>query len=54
MASRLRESGINGFNVGFDFSYFQPKGKIKYGFDIHGFSTEFITYNIVNSKNRTK
>ncbi len=50
VAPRLRESGINGFNVGFDFSYFQPKGKIKYGFDIHGFSTEFITYNIVNSR----
>ena len=29
VASRLRESGINGFNVGFDFSYFQPKGNKK-------------------------
>ena len=47
---RIRESGINGFNMGFDFTYFQPKGKIKYGFDIHGFSTDFITYNSVNSK----
>ncbi len=49
-ASPLRESGINGFNMGFDFTYFQPKGKIKYGFDIHGFSTDFTTYNSVNSK----
>jgi hypothetical protein len=49
-ASKLRESGINGFNMGFDFTYFQPKGKIKYGFDIHGFSTDFTTYNSVNSK----
>ena len=49
-ASQLRESGINGFNMGFDFTYFQPKGKIKYGFDIHGFSTDFTTYNSVNSK----
>ncbi len=49
-ASPLRESGIDGFNMGFDFTYFQPKGKIKYGFDIHGFSTDFTTYNSVNSK----
>jgi len=49
-ASPLRESGIQGFNMGFDFTYFQPKGKIKYGFDIHGFSTDFLTYNSVNSK----
>ena len=35
--------------MGFDFSYFQPKGKLKYGFDIHGFSTKFLTYNSVNS-----
>jgi hypothetical protein len=49
-ASRLRESGINGFNMGFDFTYFQPRGKIKYGFDIHGFSTDFTTYNSVNLK----
>ena len=49
-ASSLRESGIQGFNMGFDFTYFQPKGKIKYGFDIHGFSTDFLTYNSVNSK----
>ena len=49
-ASPLRESGIQGFNMGFDFTYFQPKGKIKYGFDIHGFSTKFLTYNSVNSR----
>ncbi len=49
-ASPLRQSGIKGFNMGFDFTYFQPKGKIKYGFDIHGFSTDFTTYNSVNSR----
>ena len=49
-ASPIRKSGIQGFNMGFDFTYFQPKGKIKYGFDIHGFSTDFLTYNSVNSK----
>ena len=48
-AAPLRKSGINGYNMGFDFSYFQPKGKLKYGFDIHGFSTNFITYNSTNS-----
>ncbi len=50
ISSALRESSINGFNMGLDFTYFQTKSKIKYGFDIHGFSTEFSTYNIVNSK----
>ncbi len=49
-ASPLRKSAIQGFNMGFDFTYFQSKGKIKYGFDIHGFSTDFSTYNSVNSK----
>ena len=48
-ASPLRESGIDGYDMGFDFTYFQPKGKIKYGFNIHGFSTDFKTYNSVNS-----
>ena len=47
--SPLRESGIQGYNMGFDFTYFQPKGKIKYGFDIDGFSTDWLTYNSVNS-----
>ena len=49
-ASPLRKSGIDGYDMGFDFTYFQPKGKIKYGFNIHGFSTDFTTYNSVNSK----
>ena len=49
-ASSLRESGIQGFDMGFDFTYFQPKGKIKYGFDIHGFSIDYLTYNSENSK----
>ena len=46
----LRESGIQGFNMGVDFTYFIQKGNIKYGFDIHGFSTNFLTYNSINSK----
>ncbi len=48
--SPLRNSGIQGFNMGFDFTSFQSKSKIKYGFDIHGFSTDFLTYNSINSK----
>lgn len=49
-SSPLRKSGIQGFNMGFDFTSFQSKSKVKYGFDIHGFSTDFLTYNSVNSK----
>tara|TARA_B100000427_G_C15509296_1_gene595412 strand:+ start:371 stop:2638 length:2268 start_codon:yes stop_codon:yes gene_type:complete len=49
-SSPLRKSGIQGFNMGFDFTSFQSKSKLKYGFDIHGFSTDFLTYNSVNSK----
>ena len=48
--SRIRISGINGFDMGFDFTYFQPKGKIKYGFDVHGFSTNYLTFNSVNQE----
>ena len=48
-AAPIRKSGINGYNMGFDFTYFKPKGKLKYGFDIHGFSTNFITYNSTNT-----
>ena len=46
----LRESGISGYDMGFDFTSFPKKGKVKYGFDIHGFSTKFLTYNSVNTK----
>ena len=49
-AYELRESGINGYNMGLDFSSFQPKAKIKYGFDVHGFATYYTSYNSVNSK----
>ncbi len=48
-ASPLRSSEIIGFNLGFDFTYFLTKGKIKYGFDVLGFETDFTTYNSVNS-----
>ena len=47
---RERLSEINGYNMGMNFTYFQPKGKVKYGFDVHGFQTDYTTYNSVNSK----
>ena len=48
-SSTPRLSNIIGFNLGFDFTYFLEKGKIKYGFDVLGFETDFTTYNSVNS-----
>ena len=48
--TRERSSEINGYNMGMNFTYFQPKGKVKYGFDVHGFQTDYSTYNSVNSK----
>ncbi len=49
-ASSLRESSISGGSMGFDFTSFQPKGKIKYGFDVYGFETKYKTYNSANAK----
>lgn len=46
----IRSSSISGFDMGFDFTSFPKKGKIKYGFDIHGFSTDFTTYNSINQR----
>ncbi len=48
-ANPPRSSEIVGFNLGFDFTYFLAKGKVKYGFDVLGFETDFTTYNSVNS-----
>jgi len=48
--SALRESSISGGNMGFDFTSFQPKGKIKYGFNVYSFSTKYKTYNSANSR----
>ena len=36
--------------MGMNFTYFQPKGKVKYGFDVQGFQTDYTTYNSVSSK----
>ena len=49
ISSPLRESSIAGGSMGFDFTSFQPKGKIKYGFDVYSFLTKFKTYNSANA-----
>ncbi len=36
-----RNSKINGFNMGFDFSYFLGKNTLKYGFEFAGFKTDY-------------
>jgi len=36
-----RTSSINGFNMGFDFTYFIGKDELKYGIEILGFTTDF-------------
>ena len=43
--NRPRESSINGFNMGFDFTYFIGKDELKYGFEILGFKTDYFFYN---------
>ena len=44
-----RKSSINGFDLGFDFTYFlKNQSKLTYGFNIGGFSTNFQTFNEVN------
>ena len=50
MAYPLRSSSISGFDMGLDFTSFPNQGKLKYGFDIHGFSTDFTTYNSINQR----
>lgn len=39
-----RFSKIEGFNMGFDFSYFLGKNTLKYGIEVLGFSTNYETY----------
>ena len=39
-----RTSSIGGFNSGVNFSYFLPKGDLKYGIEISGYSTQFKFY----------
>ncbi|TVR78382.1 MAG: TonB-dependent receptor [Saprospirales bacterium] len=36
-----RTNGINGFDIGLDFTYFGASSEVKYGFNVHGLSTNF-------------
>jgi hypothetical protein len=47
--NRPRESSINGFNIGLNFSHFIGKDDLKYGVEMNGFSTDF---NYTNSNGR--
>lgn len=41
-----RYSNINGFNMGFDFSQFLGKNTLKYGIEMLGYTTDYVTYSI--------
>jgi hypothetical protein len=43
--NRPRQSGIKGFNLGLNFTYFITNDELKYGVTINGFKTEFLIYN---------
>lgn len=45
-----RSSAIDGFNMGFDFTYFLGRDELKYGIEVLGFKTDF---NFTNSVGRT-
>ncbi len=44
-SSPPRTSSINGFNMGFDFTYFIGKNELKYGIEILGYKTDYNFYN---------
>ncbi len=41
-----RFSKINGFNMGFDFSYFMGRNTLKYGIEVLGYTTDYETYSL--------
>ena len=45
-----RTSGINGYDIDLDFTYYINHGELKYGFDVGGFRTSFQFYNTLNIK----
>ena len=45
-----RESSIDGFNMGFDFTYFFGKDEFKWGIEILGFKTDYVFYNALGLK----
>ena len=46
VSNQPRYSKINGFNAGFDFSYFFGKNTLKFGFEFLGNRTEYNTYSL--------
>ncbi|MCB9196421.1 MAG: TonB-dependent receptor [Flavobacteriales bacterium] len=47
VSDTTRTSGVNNFNLGFDFKYFVREDVIKYGIEVSGFSTNFAYLNSV-------
>lgn len=45
-----RQSAINGFNLGLNFTYFMGKNQLKYGIAMQGFKTTLEFYNSLNRK----
>lgn len=45
-----RESSINGFNLGLNFTYFMGKNQLKYGIAMQGFKTSLQFFNTVDRK----
>lgn len=41
-----RYSNINGFNMGFDFSQFMGRNTLKYGIEMLGYTTDYLTYSV--------
>ncbi len=48
--NRPRESLVNGFNLGLNFTYLLGKNEFKYGLEILGFKTDFEYYNFLGTK----
>lgn len=45
---RPRSSGVDGFNLGLNFTYFQRKNIVNYGIEVLGYKTDFTFTNSVN------
>lgn len=49
-----RYSTINGFNMGFDFNYFMGKNTMKYGVELLGYTTDYVTYSLYGNNKITQ
>ncbi|MFT4521221.1 MAG: hypothetical protein ACI8ZN_000148 [Bacteroidia bacterium] len=48
VAQKPRSSGIDGFNLGLNFSYYLKSSQLKYGIELNGFKTQFQIFNSLN------